>query len=140
MALMSIEEAIHAFYKDRLSNDPTLLHSWLTENGRMRIVGVADNPGIQDARDQYAPLYLEKLAREWLWRDAEILSILADGNEAACRVRFQVESVATGERVWTELSSHTVFDGQRFSSIVTYLDTWLMVDLSKSANTSEAVA
>ncbi|GGY42409.1 nuclear transport factor 2 family protein [Parvularcula lutaonensis] len=124
---MSTEEAVRAYYRDRLLNDPEVLRSWFTRdaqvsiNGSDALFGLDNTFGMKDGASAQA--FTNFLVNTWKLLDFEILSLVSEGNRAATRVIVEVECIPTGLKGRSEICNHFTFDGERMTSILEFLDT-----------------
>ena len=141
MALMSTKEAVTAFYRDRLKNDPEIMFSWFVDGARISIngSGIARQQGfelIPTRPSQDDPQSLDELASflsAWRWHGVEILALPVDDDLAITRVVVDIENTETGHRERTELCEHFVFNGERFTSLIQFLDTLLSQEMQAAS-------
>lgn len=147
--LMSTEEAVHAFYHERLSNDPDMIRGWFTRDAIICINGgepSAHEDRVTAARRRAVddPEALRRLCANlmanWHWHDVEIISSVVDCGRAAVRLLVDLEYVPTGERVRTEMAEFFTFNGEYITELVAYVDTAMSLKMVEAKAPYEVVA
>lgn len=132
MRLMSSEEAVHAYYRDRLTNDPDLLRDWFTQKAFISFNGSGlaktESPDLCARRrageDPEAVTKLcHYLISRWHWHGYDLLQVVADRQQAASRVLIDIEYLPTGTRLKSEIAEFTQFNGERFTQLISFFDT-----------------
>lgn len=136
MRLMSTEEAVRAFHKDRLSNDPQQLRDWFADEALVRINGTAIVKTEGDKADPEATLDLEaltpdELLNEWFIHASEVRETMAEGERAASRVWLDISHRPSGHRTTLELAEFIRFDGERITEMIAFLDSKIADEIKK---------
>lgn len=142
MAFMSTREAVLAFYRDRLRNEADLLVGWFVDGAKLSINGsglakqkpfevisTRSNDNDPEARFEL----VQDFIGDWRWLDYDVIALTVDGDLAISRVVIDIESTATGQRERTEICEHFVFNGERFTSLIQFLDTGLREELRNAS-------
>lgn len=132
MRLMSTDEAVRAFYRDRLTNDAVLLRDWFTDGALLSL------NGSYAAKSEFEQAYFRKRFRDnpraltelcaalvsnWHWHSCEVLQSISVGETAATRVLVDVSHQPTGNRAMMEFAEFIRFDGERITEMIAFLDT-----------------
>lgn len=132
MRLMSTEEAVSAFYRDRLTNDPELLRDWFTNDAFVSLNGsgaanteTPEAHAKRRARDNPDALtrLCNALVANWHWHSFEVLQTMAVGDRAASRVLVDITFLPTGRRAVMEFAEFIEFDGERITEMIAFVDT-----------------
>lgn len=134
MPLMSTDEAVRAFYRDRLMNDAEVMRGWFAPDARIAINGSRRGGGMESCSimpekemtdAERLGAYVDFVIGTWRLHDFEILSLATEGASAATRVIFDCECIANGLRVRTELCHFFVFEGELVTALTEFVDTAL---------------
>ncbi|GGY42417.1 nuclear transport factor 2 family protein [Parvularcula lutaonensis] len=132
----NLEEAIRAYYRDRLRADGFLSSEWFHPSAVISLNG----SGIVDAHEPLTPIsgrrrssddpeeqqaLLDTLRKSWRIHTAEIIDTLTQDDVIVLRAIWDVECLETGERATTEVCEHYRFAGDRIASVIAFFDTAL---------------
>ncbi len=126
---MSTDEAVRAFYKDRLSNDAEQFRDWFTDCAHISMNGSGVATG-QIQRQRHAnddPKALTNvcnaITNQWHWHSAKVLESVAQGDKASTRVLVDLTYRPTGKRTHMEFAEFIHFNGERITEMIAFVDT-----------------